>query len=110
MIIQAGILQRLETVRIVALYERDSGVIKHIHTVVNFEAGHSVSEEQAIEAARRQASNLGRSVDKLATAVSTNLEHAIRPHRIDVATGDFVPIQSEVLVQEPLERRDPSAS
>jgi hypothetical protein len=89
---QAGIHQRIENVMIVALYERDSGDIKHVHAVVNFEGGRSVTEEEAGDACRRQAARLGHPIDELLTVMSTKLEHASRPHKIDTATGAFVPM------------------
>jgi hypothetical protein len=78
-------------VRIVALYEPDSGKILHVHTVTMFQGGREVTVSEAIEAALEHASRIGHMVERLQTKVSSNHEHSRRPHRIDLQTGEFVP-------------------
>ncbi len=88
-----GSAPRLAGVTVVALYEPGSGKIAHVHTVVRLEGGREVSEDEAIEAARRHAESLGHRVAELEVKLSTRHEHAARPHRIDPETGEFVALE-----------------
>jgi hypothetical protein len=89
----AGRTPRLAGVTVVALYDPASGTIAHTHTVMQLEGGRAVSEDEAIEAARRHAQHLGHHVTELEVKLSRSHEHAARPHRIDPATGEFVPLE-----------------
>ena len=51
-----------------------------------------VGESQAVEQAQRHAQTLGHEPDRLKIAVSNDATHGQRPHRIDPATGGFVPL------------------
>ena len=77
-------------VKIVALYQPNSGNIIHMHTVMVFKGGRVVSEKEAIETAHREAACMGHVVAELGTTVSSDHEHAKRCHRIDLSTGAFV--------------------
>jgi hypothetical protein len=92
MILSAGRKHEIADVKIVALYEVQTGNIVHLHTVVAFKGGRVLSEKEVIDEAQRQASHRGHATGRLATKVSSNLEHAARPHRIDPASGQFVPL------------------
>lgn len=78
--------------------------VQRCHTVVNFQAGRSVTEEEALEAARTEACQLGHAIDQMETSVSTNLEHAMRPDRVDPGTGIFVPLELDLTQREPPQR------
>jgi hypothetical protein len=88
----AGSPQEIADVKVVALYEPGTGNIVHMHTVMTFKGGRAVSEKEAIEAAQKQASRAGHAVTRLKTKVSSNHEHAARPHCIDPKSGKFVPL------------------
>jgi ribosomal protein L32 len=75
---------------VVAFYAPDTGAIVHMHSVVSFAGGRELSEEEAVEEARRHARRIGHVVEGLRTKVSSNLGHSSRAHRIDLQTGEFV--------------------
>ena len=75
---------------VVALYDPQSGYVKHMHTVMMFKGGRVVSEEEAVDTAHKQAASCGHSVAQLKTTVSSNYEHAKHCNRIDPETGEFV--------------------
>ena len=79
--------------KIVALYQPDSGDIAHMHVVMTFPGGRAVGDQEAIEAARRHAAIAGRAVEGLRVAVSGDRRHAAHPHRIDLRSGTFVPVE-----------------
>jgi hypothetical protein len=85
---------------VVALYDAKSGKIAHLHAVTVFEGARKVSEKEAIDAARAQATKLGHHVDALKSAVSKDAAIAARPHRIDVASGRFIALRAP-----PMKRR-----
>jgi hypothetical protein len=78
---------------VVALYEPDTGAIRHLHTVTVFEGGHRVNEQEAIQRAYDKASKAGHKTADLKIKVSKNADHGRRPHRIDLKTDEFVPIE-----------------
>lgn len=86
----AAKLPQVERTLVVALYERESGAIVHMHTVTMFKGGRVVPESEAIATARREAERIGHVVKGLGEKVSARREHAGQPHRIDPATGEFV--------------------
>ena len=78
---------------VVALYEPSTGTIRHVHTVTLFEGGNVVDEREAIRRAHDKATKAGHNTATLRFKVSKNSEHGRRPHRIDVTTDQFIPIQ-----------------
>jgi hypothetical protein len=77
---------------VIALYDADSGRIRHTHTVLQHKGAGAVSESAAIERAHQHARQLGHDVAGLRSAVSSQLEHGSTPHRIDLESGRFVPL------------------
>src|SRR5690349_10117438 len=63
----AGKTPRVTDVHVIALYEQDTGRIKHVHTVTVFEGGRNITEKEAIEAARTHA---GRMTDFFYAAIA----------------------------------------
>ncbi|HET8895242.1 MAG TPA: hypothetical protein VFM96_14210 [Gaiellaceae bacterium] len=83
-------LEQVE-VKVVALFDPADGRIVHKHVVRVFEGGRAIGDDEAIQTARDQAGRAGHTAaDELEVLVSSNAEHAARPHRIDLATKDFV--------------------
>ncbi len=76
--------------KVVALYDPSSGRVLHTHTVHVHEGARRVPDEEAIQAAYRHAGELGHDCGRLRVKVSRHAEHGHRPHRIDLATGEFV--------------------
>jgi hypothetical protein len=87
-----GTAREAADVRIVALYEPDTGKIVHMHAVTVFKGGRPVSEAEAIDAAHKQATRIGLAITRLEAKVTATLETAARPHRIDPKTHEFVPL------------------
>ena len=83
--------------KVVALYDPTTGKILHTHTVKVFKGGRPVSEKEAVDTAHGHAKRIGHDVARLKTKVSTKLEHAERPHRIDPKTEEFVQLPAEEL-------------
>ena len=88
----AGDAPRITSSIVVALYDLESGAIRHLHTVHVHEGAREVSEADAIEDARRHARTLGHDTERLGTAVSGEAVHGELPHRVEPATGAFHPI------------------
>jgi hypothetical protein len=78
-------------VQVVALYDPD-GTIRHVHTVTTMRGADPVTQDHAISEAKRHASRRHKNSDALAVALSDDVEHARRPHRIDPKTKSFVPV------------------
>jgi|SRR5437660_2332876 hypothetical protein len=78
-------------VQVVALYDPD-GTIRHVHTVTTMRGADPVTQDHAIAEAKRHASRRHKNSDALAVALSDDVEHARRPHRIDPKTKSFVPV------------------
>jgi hypothetical protein len=87
-----GDAPRIAGTTVVALYDRDSGRILHLHTVYRYESAPTAEGGAAIAEAQVHARRLGHDTGRLGAAVSTNVEHARIPHRIDVESGGFVPL------------------
>ena len=77
---------------VVALYDPDSGRIGHVHAVHQHEGASEVGEATAVERAQHHARQLGHDVERLRHAVSSDPEHGSTPHRIDVESGEFIPL------------------
>jgi hypothetical protein len=75
---------------VVALYDPQSGMIAHMHTVTMFKGGRLVSESEAIETAHKEAASYGHRVAELKTKVSSNYAHCRHCNRIDPETGEFL--------------------
>jgi hypothetical protein len=88
-----GRVPKVADTHVVALYHPQTGKISHVHSVTVFEGGRAVSEKEAVETAKALAKKAGHSVDTLSIKVSKDLMHGRKPHRIDVKTGDFVPLE-----------------
>lgn len=96
-----GEAPRVSDVRVVALYDPQTGRIAHVHTVTVFEGGREVSEREAIETAKGQAERMGHRVEGLEVKVSRDPVHGRSPHRIDTASGEIV----AVAARSPAQRR-----
>jgi hypothetical protein len=90
----AGRAPEVVATRVVALYHPDTGRIHHCHTVHVHKGGRAVTEQEAIEAAHRNARHMGHDTAQLKVKVSRNAEHGHFPHTIDLASGQFVPMRS----------------
>lgn len=82
-------------VQVVALYDRKSGAIKHVHTVTTLAGATPLSESEAVAEARRHAAGRLKNADRLAVAVSSDAQHGRQPHRIDPKTKRFVPLDAK---------------
>jgi hypothetical protein len=77
--------------KVVALYEPHTGRIAHKHVVTVLEGGRAITEEEAIEKAKRRATQLDQDVIQLKSIISSNRRHAGPDYRnIDIHTGEFV--------------------
>jgi hypothetical protein len=88
-----GRMPKVADIRVVALYHPQTGKISHVHSVTVFEGGRAVDEKEAIETAKALAKKAGHATDTLAVRVSKDPMHGRKPHRIDVKTGEFVPLE-----------------
>ena len=89
-----GRMPKVADTHVVALYHRQTGKIFHVHSVTVFEGARAVSEKEAIETAKALAKKAGHAIDVLTVKVSKDLLHGRKPHRIDVKTGEFVPLET----------------
>jgi hypothetical protein len=87
-----GTVPKVADTHVVALYHPVSGKILHMHSVTVFEGGRAVSQEEAIETAKKLASKTGLKIAGLEVKLSKDLNHARKPHRIDVKSGEFVAV------------------
>jgi hypothetical protein len=85
----------VEHVQIVALYDPNSGRIKHLHMVTTLSGAIPLTEEEAIVEAKTRACRRNPAIDDLAVALSNDIEHGRRPHCIDPNTKAFVPLLNE---------------
>ncbi len=85
----------VEHVQVVALYDPNSGRIKHLHMVTTLSGATPVTQEEAIAEATTRACRRNPNLEDLAVALSNNVEHGRRPHRIDPDTKAFVPLLDE---------------
>jgi hypothetical protein len=97
MLQSAGKPREISEVKVIAFYAAETGNIVYMHTVVTLKGGRRTNDQDAIQQAHHQASRAGVQIAHLPTKVSTNPEHAARPHRIDLTSGEFVPLSSPKL-------------
>jgi hypothetical protein len=88
-------------VQVVALYEQESGLIRHLHIVSTLGGAPPLSDDDAVAEAREQASRRRLDTGALGVALSNDVEHASRPHRIDPKTRAFVPLPDEAGTNAP---------
>lgn len=88
----AGKSAKVISTQVVALYDPQSGQIRHVHAVHVHQGGRNVPDSEAIEEAHDHARRLGHDTRRLKVKVSNRSEHAHLPHRIDTLTDEFVPI------------------
>jgi len=93
-LMMAGKAPALERVRTVALYERDTGRIVHVHVELTFAGGVQPTDDQIVAATLQRAARRHTDATRLGVALSDDLEHARRPHRIDLGSKAFVPLAS----------------
>lgn len=84
----------VEQVQVVALYD-SSGAIKHLHMVTTLSGATPPTQEEAVAEAKTRARRHNPNVDDLAIALSNDIEHGRRPHRIDTNTNTFVLLPGE---------------
>ena len=89
--VSSSAAHEIAELKIVALYQPDSGKVMHVHVVTMFKGGRSVSEQEAVDAAYKHAARLGHVVTELKSKVSSDHLHASRPHWVDPRTSEFVP-------------------
>jgi hypothetical protein len=87
-----GNAMSIEHVQVVALYEPDTGDIRHVHAVMTLRGAKRVTEGEAIKDAKQFASRRHKNVESFAVALSNESQHAHSPHRIDLKTKIFVPV------------------
>ena len=85
----------VEHVQVIALYDPNSGIIKHLHMVTTLSGATPLTIEKAIAEAKTQASRRNPNIDDLSVALSNDVEHGRRPHCIDPNTKTFVPLLNE---------------
>lgn len=85
----------IDHVQVVAFYDRKTGNIRHVHTVTTVGGAKRVSKEQALAEAKEYAARHHKSVESFGVAFSEEAEHAHRPHKIDLDTKAFVPVDRE---------------
>jgi hypothetical protein len=90
--VSSSAAHEIAELKIVALYQPDSGKVMHVHVVTMFKGGRSVSEQEAVDAAYKHAARLGHVVTELKSKVSSDHLHASRPHWVDPRTSEFVPL------------------
>ena len=84
----------VEHVQVVALYDPNDGTIKHVHSITTMRGSKRVTEEEAVSDARTHARRRRMNSGTLAVALSNDVEHARRPHRIDLKLKSFVPVSA----------------
>jgi hypothetical protein len=85
----------VEHVQVVALYEPDSGNIRHIHTVSTIRGAKRVTPDEAVAEAKKSAARYHKNVGAFSVALSEDAAHSRTPHRIDVRTKAFVPVSRD---------------
>lgn len=80
----------VEHVQVVALYEPDSGTIRHLHMVTTLTGAARVTQEEAVAEAVKRAGRRHPNARELAVALSNDPNHGYRPHCIDPKTKAFV--------------------
>ena len=85
-----GKAPKIADTHVVAHFDPSTGRIAHVHSITVFEGAPAVSEEQALASARSAAKKCGISLEGLQAKHSKQIIHARTPHRIDLASGNFV--------------------
>jgi hypothetical protein len=88
----AGKTPSLERMRTVALYDRESGHIVHLHSELTYAGGSHPSDAEILAAVLRSAEGRHPDPRRFGVAWTDVPDHAHRPHRIDPATEAFVPV------------------
>ncbi|MCO4882455.1 hypothetical protein VOI32_38170 [Paraburkholderia caribensis] len=102
-----GNAPEVSDVYVVAIYDPKTGKILHTHNVTVFKGGRSVTEKEALDTAFARASDAGHQTDNLKSTVSKNPQHGRSPHKIDLATGQFIPVPAKrPLPRQLSERKD----
>jgi hypothetical protein len=89
--------------RVVAFHRPVNGTIAYKHIVKVFAGGRAVSEQEAIDMARGNATRFFLDVDQLEMKVTTNVDRAARAQRVDTQTGEFV-VSPDELIEFPPRR------
>ncbi|MFE9576409.1 hypothetical protein ACFYO1_08515 [Nocardia sp. NPDC006044] len=89
--LSAGSAPPVESTLVVALYEPETGKIRHLHSVTVFRGARGTDEAEAIAVARQSAVKYHDDAANLAVA-TTDDPRCLSPHRIDPSTGRFVPL------------------
>ena len=87
-----GKTPKIMDTHVVALYHPTTGKIAHVHSITVFEGARAVSEQQAVETAKSIARKCSVPVEGLEAKLSKDPNHARKPHRIDLKSGQFVPL------------------
>jgi hypothetical protein len=87
-----GAAPAITSTHIVALYEPETGRIRHLHVVTVLAGAEPPSEEEAVAAARDAAAKRHANHEKLAVATSNDRRHLL-PQRVDPASGEFVALE-----------------
>jgi len=85
-----GKVPRIVDTHVVAHFDPATGRIAHVHSLTIFEGAQALSDQQAVEAARKSAKKCGISLSGLESKDSNESIHGRIPHRIDLASGAFV--------------------
>jgi len=88
-----GAALKIDRVQVIALYDKATGKIRHVHTVTTLTGAQPMAPEQAIAEAKKMAGRRRKDVESLGVAVSDKAEHGETPHSIDLKTMAFVPVQ-----------------
>jgi hypothetical protein len=92
-----GNAPEISDVHVVAVYDPNTGTIFHVHNVTVYKGGRSVTEKEAIDTALARASEAGHRTENLEIKLSKNPVHGRSPHKIDLTTGDFMPVLADGL-------------
>jgi hypothetical protein len=86
--------QRTKWIQVVVLYEAPTGRIVYRQVMTTTSGGQPFPDDEIKAIARQEAAALGHPVHRLRALVSTDPQHAVGQHRIDVETGRFVTLPS----------------
>lgn len=90
MIANSGNLVKPERTRHFILYEPESGIIRHVHSVLTFAGAHPASEELHWERAKKIAEKLGGKDRILERVVIDGPERPSGHHKVDPKTRTLV--------------------
>ena len=88
-------LLSVEHVQIVALYEPESGTIKHLHMVTTIAGATRTPQDEVVAEAKQRARRRNPDVEALAVALSNDIDHSRGMYSIDPKTKAFVPQSRE---------------